>query len=497
MVPRVAFLVLRMFSRRAVLNQGRHLLRRLAQASVCLITLCMGCAGYQQSLQHARSDFYAGDLERASSRLEEATESSKRHADVLRLDQAVVQLWRGNPVQAERLLIETRDRFDELEHQGLTRNALALATDDTHRVYEGEDYEKVLIRAMLALCNLMDDGEDVTAYAFQINEKQAEIMESLGSATETPAAVDTAAVDPGKPTPESGAAGPEQGTGEEKINPRDYYSQLALGPYLYGIIRESTLLNYDDAARGYARVVDWAPSFKQGQLDLERARQGVHSAPGHGVVYLFAMVGRGPHKEESVEIPTSQAMFVADRILSAVGDHSVTPTLAPIKVPVVVQPRNPLDRIAVREAAGSWVTTEVLSDLGDMAVQQGLARRPEIVGRAVARRALKKAALYATKQAAETQGVAELALDVVGIAWEASESADTRGWELLPESIQVLRLELPAGQQELVLRPAYGSSLLGVPERVTIEVVEGRNTFVMVNYPGLKRVGQVLQSLPQ
>jgi hypothetical protein len=496
-VPAFSYLVLPTLSRGSVSIHARRLLRRVAQLSVGLIAISVGCAGYQQSLEHARADFYAGDLERASSRLDEATESSKRHADVLRLDQAVVQLWQGNPAHAERLLIETPDRFDTLEDQGLTRNALAFATDDTHRVYEGEDYEKVLIRAMLALCNLMDDGEDVTAYAFQMNEKQAEIMASLGPATGTAVAGDAEVEGPGEPPSDSGLAAPETGPSETNINPRDSYSQLALGPYLYGIIRESTLLNYDDAARGYARVVDWAPNFTQGQRDLERARHGVHSAPGHGVVYLFAMVGRGPHKEESVEIPTSQAMLVADRILSAIGDHSVTPTLAPIKVPVVVQPQNPLDRIAVQESDGGWVTTEVLSDLGDMAVQQAHARRPEIVGRAVARRSLKKAALYATKQAAETHGVAEFALDVVGLAWEASESADTRGWELLPESIQVLRLELPSGQQELVLRPAYGSTLLGTPERVGIEVVEGRNTFVMVNYPSLRRVGQVLQSMPQ
>ena len=31
------------------------------------------------------------------------------------------------------------------------------------------------------------------------------------------------------------------------------------------------------------------------------------------------------------------------------------------------------------------------------------------------------------------------------MAWEASEAADTRCWGLLPDKIQVLRIELPAG----------------------------------------------------
>ena len=471
-------------------------LGRVGRLVLGLVIFTVGCAKHQQHLELARTDFYAGDLESAQLRLEQASEASKRHGDVLQLDQAMVRLWSGEPRQAERLLVEIRDRFDELEDTISAKNAVALATDDTRREYEGEDYEKVLIRAMLALCNLMDDGEDVMAYAFQVNEKQAEIIQSLSREPREAVRLESADGNSQQGELSSGSNTDQKGNGVETVDPRSYYSQLALGPYLYGVVRESTLLNYDDAARGYARVVDWAPEFTQGRLDLERARHGVHSAPGHGVVYLFAMVGRGPHKEESVEIPTSQAMFVADRILSAIGEHSVTPTVAPIKVPVVVQPRNPLDCLAVQVAEGNWLRTETVSNLGDMAVQQGLARRSEIVGRAVARRSLKKAALYATKQAAETQGAAELALDLVGIAWEASESADIRGWEFLPETIQVLRLELPQGRQELVLQPALGSTRVGLPERIQVDVVEGRNSFVMVNYPGPHRVGRVLQSMP-
>ena len=41
-----------------------------------------------------------------------------------------------------------------------------------------------------------------------------------------------------------------------------------------------------------------------------------------------------------------------------------------------------------------------------------------------------------------------VALDIAGIAWEATEAADTRCWGLLPEKIQVLRIELPAGRHQ-------------------------------------------------
>ena len=44
---------------------------------------------------------------------------------------------------------------------------------------------------------------------------------------------------------------------------------------------------------------------------------------------------------------------------------------------------------------------------------------------------------------------ANLGVDLLGVAWEASERADTRCWALLPDQIQVLRVELPAGQQRV------------------------------------------------
>ena len=47
-----------------------------------------------------------------------------------------------------------------------------MVTDDTHTAYAGEDYEKVLIRAMLSLSNLMVDGTDSLAYAHQVMQKQ-------------------------------------------------------------------------------------------------------------------------------------------------------------------------------------------------------------------------------------------------------------------------------------------------------------------------------------
>ena len=66
-------------------------------------------------------------------------------------------------------------------------------------------------------------------------------------------------------------------------------------------------------------------------------------------------------------------------------------------------------------------------------------------------------------------------LDVAGVVWEATESADTRCWGLLPDKIQVLRLELPAGTHQLALQPVSANGVpQGPPQPATVQVAAGR-----------------------
>ena len=67
---------------------------------------------------------------------------------------------------------------------------------------------------------------------------------------------------------------------------------------------------------------------------------------------------------------------------------------------------------------------------------------------------IKKATVAAAKNSmGKNGGLAGIGMDIAGIAWEASEAADTRCWGLLPRDIQVLRVEAPAGDHQLQLSP--------------------------------------------
>ncbi len=430
------------------------------------VTLHAGCATHLDRLQPVRNDFYAGNLEGARVTVERELKKTRGGDDVLKLDLAMIELAAGRPQEAERLLRATRDRFDHLEQKSLGEEALSLATDDTVRAYPGEDYEQVLIRAMLALTNLMHDGGDAAAYALQVTDKQQQIADRMA---------------------------------EKEVEARlrmEAYKQVALGPYVRAMIAEESPLTLDDAVRARVQVADWAPDFPDAKGDLQRVQHEVPIPPGHGVLYVFALVGRGPVKEQVNAEATQAALLIADRIVSAVSPRGLPPTLAPVPIPRVMRVSNHAEHVQVSVDHDVAGRTATIVDVGQMALLQQQAREPEIIARAVARRVLKKGAIYATKEVvdADPYSAASLALNVVGIAWEATERADLRCWGLLPDRIQVLRVTLPAGDHEIGLQTANMHGSFGIPSTKTVRIIDGRNAYLLGQFPDSRAVGELLVS---
>lgn len=460
------------------------------KAYACLVLVCLtlpgftGCATHADRAKVVRNAFYQGQLQTA---LEKSTPQTgwlkRQHDDDLqRLNQAMIHLASGDSQQSEQLLREVRDRFDHLEQKSLAEQTLALLSDDRRISYAGEEYERILIRVMLALSNLMHEGGDVHAYALQVAAKQQEMLQTkqVSPPQETSAPPDSTQEPP--PPDQSGLA-----------------SQLAIGSYLRAAVLESSPLDYDDVQRCRLQVASWQPDFRDAQIDLARAESGQHSAPGHGVVYLFALVGQGPYKEEDVAPVTTVSLLIADRILSAVGKYELPPNIAPVRIPVVVRAPQLVDNIAVASGGVLLGSTATLMNVGELAVQQQALERDRIIARAVARRIAKKGSVYAVKEGLRVEGSPEIdmLLTVAGIVWEASERADTRCWSLLPDRIQVLRLELPIGEQELTLTPQRDSRQRGTPQRVRVDVQDAKSTFVLTCIPHDRPVGQILVSDPR
>lgn len=422
-----------------------------------------GCQTYAQRMDLARQQFYNGDLEQAAAALEQEQQRKFIGDDLLKLEHSMVLLAEGRAAESERLLREVRDRFDELEGKSLAEEGLVWLTDDGSRAYAGEDYEKVLIRAMLALANLMQGGGDAEAYSLQVVDKQGQIIEAASQADGT--------------------------------NPKAAYQQVALGPYLRGVLQERTHLHYDDAARSYEHVIRWQLDFADGPRNLQRAQHGHHSEKGSGVLHVFALVGRGPRKVEVPEIPSSGALLVADRIISALGKQTLPPTVSPIKIPQVQATNNHIQSIGLDVDGRPMACTQTITDINAMAVSQANAIHDLVVGKAVARRAVKKGIIYGAKEltGVEKHSLAGLGFDLAGMAYEAVERADTRCWSLLPAAIQVQRLEVPAGTHLLTVRPLdHGFRPFGQAASQAVTISDGRDTYVLVFFPGEQMIGRVL-----
>lgn len=433
----------------------------------CGVLLSSGCARYTTRAEQIRHAFYVGDLPKAEAMAAEAVKKDRQAKDMFKLDQAIIALTKGDARTAEQKLREVRDQFDANEGKGLTERTGSYLTDENAIAYEGEDYEKVLVRAFLALSNLFEDGGDTEAYCLQMIDKQQKIIDA--------------------------------GKGPDGENPKQHYQRVALAPYLRGILRESTHRSYDDVERSYVDVCSWQPEFVSGPVDLERARSGVHSQKGNGVLYVFALVGKGPVKQAVVEVPSSAALQAASFVLGMTCDPSVPYSIAPIEVPQVMAQANRVAGIGVAVDEQPIGMTQTITDVTKLATEQYAAIFPQIVGKAVARRIVKKGAAVAAKQSmgVSKQSFPNVLVDVTEMVWEAVEKPDTRSWQLLPDKIQVLRIELPAGEHQIALDPANAAGIVVGPPVVRKVVIEdGRNTYMLGNFPEPELLGELLIRTP-
>lgn len=425
-----------------------------------------GCATHANRLRNPRASFYAGKLDTANSQFDKLLEKPKGDASVVELELAMTELFQGDIASAEQRLRAVRDRWDAVERQSLTEKTASYVVDDRVRAYAGEDYEKILVRVWLTLCSLMKDGVDAESYSLQTLAKQQDLLQGAEQRT----------------------IAPELSTD---------YCIPAIAPYLRATMLEASLRNYAEAAKFYGQAAKLNPSVPFLAEDLQRVETGVHSQPGHGVVYVIALVGRGPYKSEQIAPVTQSILQAADLIVSQVGEYTVPPTLAPVKVPRIESSPKPFDLIGVEINGTPISTTLPISDLHQLAADTYATKLPDVVLRSAVRRIIKKGAVYAAKDELEVSSdITNLALDAAGVLWEASESADTRCWGLLPREIQVLRLELPQGEHYLHLEPIVGGSPVAAGIDAAVPVQDASNTYVLSYWPDLQPVGQVLVSAP-
>ncbi len=427
--------------------------------SLCCALLLVGCATYNERLEPFREAYESARFEEAEAEIEWLIDGSGPEdgdAVLYLLEKAMLELSRGRPEAAIPILRSCRDELDvRFDSSRALSTFGSTFTDDTYITYKGAAYEHVLVRVLLCLAELATGGPDAYAYAIQIGEMQERIL----------------ADDYGE---------------EVGYQPRQQYRRVAAGAYLQGVVREA-VLDASEAEKIYARALDYEPGLQLAQRARERLQGGAFAAPGHGIVHVFYLAGRGPLLVETSARSTSTALRIAG-IAAALLTGVIAPAgQANVPVPELIF-RDNVRTLAVR-AGGTQAQTSELLDVYRVARQSLDAEMPMIMARALLRRAAKTAVTTTAEVLArqevkkEDRWIISLLALFANIAWTATERADTRLWSSLPASIQSARLELPAGVHTLDL---------GDGNRVPVRVSAGQVGTVLLLRPNLALPGRLV-----
>jgi hypothetical protein len=457
-----------------------------------LLWLITGCHSAGKHQLSAITSFDQGVPADAVAAFDLAAEARGAEAELIAADQAIALLMAGDPARCETSLKNTREQIDFLSQKDLTEQTRSVLTDDQAISWSGREFELRMIDNLLVLANLMGNHQDAFAYSSQAMERVYSDQTQLpGADRAQPAMVTVGHSEEAVPVPP----------------PPPRFAPNALAAYLQAAIRSENPMDGDLTTTAIQQVSFWNGKqalAKNNNSAAHSGKLGTLSPRGHGVLHVVTLVGRVTDWKSERAMPTTSALLIADQILSAVGDHTLPPTVAPVLIarPVDEASRHPFVTVAQvqGQSAVAPVRSTTLVDLNTAAFDSYQADRDEQLARAVARRVIKKGAVYAAKNQMSVAGGSgtDLLLNLGGIVWEALEKADTRHLQLLPERIEVLQMQLPEGQHVIQLSTALSGTAGAADNRnaiaVPIFIDDGRNTLVVCFRPKDRFAGSILRS---
>lgn len=485
-------------------------LRQFAQtcgnciAWLSIVFLFSGCHSWQKSHEAAIASFGQGDIQVSRAALKESQDKSRTEKKFLELDAGILDLASGNVTQAESRFRTLRRELEHLEQKDVTEHAASMMTDSRAIAYSGRDFERRMILNMALLTSVLGDGQDAFAYSLQAteaaNSRRTMLADAAKKASESSVVVEAA------PTPDQ----------VEVISPASHAvpqpvvnivaapldQPLALSSYLSTAVQSEHSMRQDETEHALNDIGFWNPAFRRHDQTSSHGEFGTRCQPGNGTLHVITLVGKAPRWVSESAEPTSAALLIADRIISATGKHTLPPTIAPVKIarPEVCGHTTPTGSVqcfvgppGAGGAGSNPLTFATVVDVNEVAMASYHEHRDEEIAIAVTRRVMKKGAVYVMKEAQNIHNntFVDLGINVAGVIWEAMEQADTRSWRLLPARIDIARTELPAGQWSVNLRLSqYGAT--GSRQTVPVHIADGRNTYVVCLIPDQQITGHIL-----
>lgn len=451
--------------------------RRSRCAAGLLLLVCLsGCRATSQRWTSAIAHYDSAQPDAALSELDAVDPKTLEASG--RIDRAVLQLMTGDLAQSEVALLDSRHELQFLSQQDFTEQTRSMLTDDKALAWSGREYERRMVDALAILASLAGNRQDAFAHAAQAMELVYQDLRQQQPSEHARSKILVAGYEDGN----DGA--PRAATSTAAAGAR--HAPNALVAYLHALLSSESALNADVVERDLRQLSYWAPEARIS------APLGTQTKRRHGTLHVVTFCGRITRWEPETAAPTSASLLLADQILSAVGDHSLPPTIAPVQIARPVQRRSlhPF-RTTVRVASQSHDSVQQATSLVDLnaaAFDSYQHDRDKQIARAVARRIVKKGTVYAAKDQLSVAGGSEidLLLNAGGIIWEALEKPDLRQIRCLPSLVEAIQVELPVGEHQVEL--GTGSRLN--PQRVSspavvqsVTIEDGRNTVLLCFRP--------------
>ena len=469
------------------------------------LTSTAGCQTWQTTHEAAIAHFGAGDLAISRTALQESQQKFRSEKQMLELDQGILDLALGDVRQAETRFRTLRHELEDLEQKDATEQASSMMTDGRAVAYSGRDFERRMILNMALLTSVLGDSQDAFAYSIQVTEAANARRTVLADAVKK--AADSTAVAVSSPTGTTPSdVTPASFASESKptaIVPSPLDQPLAFSAYLAAMVQSEQPSRYQETQQALDDVGFWNPVYSRHDATSSVGNFGVRCQPGNGTLHVITLVGKAPRWVSESANATSASLLIADRIISFTGKHTLPPTIASVKIARPepngnILPVGSVQCFVTHAGASSGAAPSPLSfativDLNEAAEASYREHRDEVIAQAIARRVLKKGAVYVLKetQKIHRNSLVDLGVNVAGVAWEAMEKADTRSWRLLPARIDVARTELPAGDWSASLQ-LNGYEPHGSAQSIPVHIENGRNTCIVVLIPEKALTGHIL-----
>jgi hypothetical protein len=414
----------------------RVLLAALLAASGCATQNDI-VAQYRQM----RPDIAAGNYQAAVEKLKAARGPVYEEGDRVAywLNLGTLQHYAGDHEASMQSLVSAEETMQELWTKSISEEIARFVISDASKTYAGEDFERILVYFYTAL-NRVEQGriQDALVEARRADEQ----LKRMRIAYEKDGGLGTA------------------------------YVQDAFMLWLVGVFYElegsynDAFLAYREAESVYRklyarRFATAAPAFLGEDL-VRTARLANLGSEGDALARRFAVDGHTVERwrEGWAEIVlihgSGEAPYkVEESFTGVLPGGQVVRVAIPRFVPV---PHSIAS--AELDVGGRTGRTQVVEPVARIATEQFRTQLPGIKARAIARAAVKYAAVAGVKRAVgggrNASSDRQLAGAVVGLlgslAGAAAEAADLRAWTTLPAEFGATRLWLPPGEHDVQVR---------------------------------------------